>query len=106
MLCDDLLADNKLRELYDIDRVYDKIRRAQKFVLSQQFAIAADGLVDNYHELNKIAPWCRIPFPLTWIEWLHSDRPHWDEDGPYKARPVDRTRHQFRPHRIGLLLEQ
>lgn len=107
MLCDDLLNDDMLLVLYDgLDRVYDRIRRSQKFILSQQFAIAADGLVDNIPELCKVAPWCRIPFPLTWIEWLHDDRPHWDENGPFKARPVDRSRHQFRPHRIGLLLEQ
>lgn len=107
MLCDDLVADTKLVVVYDgLDGVYDKIRRAQKFILSRQFAIAADGLVDNIPELFKIAPWCRIPFPLTWIEWLADDRPHWDENGPYHARPVDRARHQFPPHRIGLLLEQ
>jgi hypothetical protein len=107
MLCDDLVADELLPMAYDgLDRVYDKIRQAQKFILSPQFAIAADGLVDNIPELFKIAPWCRVPFPLTWIEWLASDRPHWDQDGPYKARPVDRSRFQFAPHRIGILLEQ
>src|SRR5262245_37101097 len=107
MLCDDLLSDAKLPALYDgLDGVYERIRAARKFVFSKEFAIAADGLVDNYHELGKIGPWCRLPFPATWIEWLHDDRPHWDENGPYQCRPVDRSRHQFRPRRVGLLLEQ
>lgn len=107
MLCDYLLADNTLHHAYDgLDKVYAKIRAAQKFVLSKEFTIAADGLVENYPQLYKITPYCRVPFPLMWIEWVHDDRPHWNPDGPYKARPVDRTRHQHAPQRCGLLLEQ
>ena len=107
MLCDDLLADLMLPSLYDgLDKVLTKVRKAQKFVLSREFAIAADGLVDNVHELRKIAPFCYTPFPLTWIEWAQADRPHWDWQGPYKARPIDHERHQREPLRIGVLLEQ
>jgi hypothetical protein len=107
MLCDDLLSDKTLPVLYDgLDQVYAKIRRAQKFVLSREFAIAADGLVDNVPELQKIAPFCYTPFPLSWIEWAQADRPHWDWEGPYKARPIDRERHQRAPLRVGVLLEQ
>jgi len=107
MLCDDLVSDPVLPLLYDgIDKVLAKIKQAQKFVLSRDFAMAADGLVENIPELQKAAPWCRVPYPLTWMEWLHDDRPHWDESGPHKARPIDPSRHQHRPHRIGLLMEQ
>src|SRR5215831_6525177 len=104
MLCDDLLADKALPALYDgLDRTYAKITQAQKFVLSREFAIAADGLVDNVPELQKIAPYCYTPFPLTWMEWAQADRPHWDWEGPYKARPIDKTRHQRAPLRVGVL---
>jgi hypothetical protein len=107
MLCDDLLGNEMMPALYDgLDKTCAKIKQAQKFVLSREFAIAADGLVDNAPELRKIAPFCYAPFPLTWIEWAHSDRPHWDQEGPFKARPVDRTRHQREPLRVGVLLEQ
>jgi hypothetical protein len=107
MLCDYLVADNTLHRVYDgLDKVYAKIRTAQKFVLSKEFTIAADGLMDNLPQLNKIAPYCRVPFPLTWIEWVSADRPHWNPEGPYQARPVDLKRHQSSPQRIGLLLEQ
>jgi len=107
MLCDDLLSDDLLPTLYDgLDKTYAKIAKAQKFMLSREFAIAADGLVDNVAELQKIAPFCFTPFPLTWVEWAFKDRPHWDWQGPYKARPVDRTRHQREPIRVGVLLEQ
>jgi hypothetical protein len=41
MLCDDLIADPILPGLYDgLDKVYAKISRAQKFVLSPEFAVA------------------------------------------------------------------
>jgi hypothetical protein len=107
MLCDDLLADKHLPKLYDgLDKVFSRIQAAQKFTLSKEFAVAADGLVENYNELYKIVPYCRLPYPATWIEWLHDDRPHWNPEGPYKARPVDRTRHQIAPQRVGMLLEQ
>jgi len=107
VLCDDLIADKMLPALYDgLDKALAKIAKPQKFVLSREFMLAADGLVDNIEELTKIAPYCRTPFPLTWIEWAHNDRPHCDTEGPHKARPIDRTRHQRQPHRIGILLEQ
>jgi hypothetical protein len=108
MLCDDLILDKDLPRWYDgLEKVFAKIHRAQKFVLTKEFAIAADGLVENYPELRKVVPYCRIPYPLTWIEWLHRDRPHWDpEDRRYDARPVDPTRHQQEPHRIGILMQQ
>jgi len=107
MLCDDIIADDELPSMYDgLELVYAKIRRAQKFVLAREFAIAADGLVDNIPELRKIAPWCRTPYPLAWIEWAHHDRPHWDVDLNMGARPVDPSRHQLPLHRVGMLLEQ
>jgi hypothetical protein len=107
MLCDDIVSDLFLQDLYDgLPKVVQKIRYAQKFVLAKEFCLAADGLVENVPELDKVVPMCRIPHPLTWIEFLHDDRPHWDPQGPHGARPVDPTRHQGPPQRVGFLLEQ
>lgn len=109
MLCDDLIADKHLLQVYDgLDKMYARIRAAQKFILTKEFCIAADGFVDNIPELNRITPFCRLPYPATWIEWVHEDRPHWNQAGPYKdtTRPVNRKRHQTAPHRCGFLLEQ
>jgi hypothetical protein len=107
MLCDNIVADTILHGLYDdLDKTVQKIKDAQKFVLAPEFCMAADGLVENIEELNKIVPMCRTPYPLTWIEFLHDDRPHWNPAGPYGARPVDPTRHQASPQRVGFLLEQ
>lgn len=107
MLCDYLIHDKVLLGSYDgIEKTFAKITMAQKFILTKEFSIAADGFVDNYPELEKVVPFCRLPFPLMWIEWMHDDRPHWDQSGPYKARPVDKKRHQLSSLRIGLLLQQ
>jgi len=109
MFADDLLADDKLLDCYDnMEKVFRRIQAAQKFTLSKEFALAADGLVENIPELYKIVSYCRLPYPKTWIEWRHDDRPHWDPEGPHKetTRPVDPTRHQGAPQRVGMLLEQ
>jgi hypothetical protein len=107
MLCDDVIACHRLTEVYDgLDKCMPKIKDAHKFILSKEFATIADGFVDNTEELGRIAPLCNIPFPLTWIEFVHDDRPHWDPAGPHGSRPVDPTRHQGQPSRVGFLLEQ
>jgi len=109
MLCDDLVADDALRDMYDgLGPVLQKVRDAQKFILSKEFTVAADGFVDNLEQLEKTISFCCAPFPLTWIEFLHDERPHWDSSRPQKTkvRPVDPTRHQGAPKRVGFLLEQ
>jgi hypothetical protein len=107
MLCDYLVQDKILLKSYDgMDTAYRKIILAQKFILTKDFAVSVDGLVDNLPELEKIVPYCRLPFPLMWVEWMHDDRPHWDCTGPYEARPIDKSRHQSAPSRVAFLLEQ
>ncbi len=103
MLADELIPDKRLPRLYDgFDRVLAKIEKARKFVLARDFTVASDGLVDNMIELERIAPFCRLPYPLCWFEWLQSDRPNFLS----KGRPVDPSRFQCPPHRIGMLCEQ
>jgi hypothetical protein len=82
LLADDIATDPALPGLYaGIDRIQRKIGAAQKFSLAPDFALAADGLVDNFRELEKIAPFCRLPYPLCWFEFAHADRAHW-RDAP------------------------
>jgi len=107
MLCDDFANDTHLVQVYrGLDEVTAMTRVATKFVLHRDFAAAADGLVENLDELRRVVPYCRLPYPITWIELLHDDRPHWDPEGPYKARPVDPDRYQHAPQRLGFLLVQ
>ena len=108
MLCDELVNDPVLPGVYGAGWaiVMAKIKKAQKFRLTPEFAASANGLVDNLPQLEKVAPWCRTPYPLTWFEFKHTDRPHWDPAGRYGARPIDRSRHQLEPLACGFLLEQ
>jgi hypothetical protein len=101
MLADDIVADRRLA--VDLGPGFvacqRRIAAATRFVLAADFALAADGLVENVPELEKIAPYCRLPYPATWIELAHMDRHHW------RAAPMHYPGLQSRPVRVGFLLE-
>jgi len=100
MLIDDLLADRFLPVVYQgYDTVQKSLKAAQKFALASDFALAADGLVENISELVKVAPFCRLPYPITWIEFAHRDRKHWSD------APMHYPELQHAPHRVGFLCE-
>jgi hypothetical protein len=100
MLCDTILHD-KLLEIgfNNFEPTLQAIAAAQKFVLCPDFAAAADGLVDNYKELERIAPFCRLPYPITWIEFAQSDRPKFNGATLYYPQ------YQSAPVRVGFLLQ-
>jgi hypothetical protein len=100
MLCDQIVRDKFLPIQYvGFNRLQGKIDAAQKFILSPDFTAAADGLVDNIQELTRIAPFCRLPFPLTWIEFAQNDRPK------FCNAEMKFPEFQFKPSRIGFLME-
>lgn len=78
MFADDIAHDKTILRIY---RGFDKLQKliiaSQKFSLARDFAVAADGLCDNIDELLRIAPFCRLPYPITWIEFRQADRAHW-----------------------------
>jgi hypothetical protein len=100
MLCDEIIHD-KLLELgfNNFKPTQRAIAAAQKFVLCPDFAAAADGLVDNYKELERIAPFCRLPYATTWIEFAQSDRPQFNGAKMYYPE------FQSAPVRVGFLLQ-
>jgi len=102
MLCDELAHDELMRSCIQGSAQYQRaILASEKFVLGPDFALAADGLVENYKELERIAPWCRLPHPLCWFEVSHADRELW------KARSTFHfPEEQFPPSRVGYLLKQ
>jgi hypothetical protein len=107
MLCDELTGDARFIASYDgMREMIERVGRSQRFVLAPDFAAAADGVVENVEELERVLPFCRLPYPLCWIEFTHDDRPHWNPQGPYTARPVDEKRFQGSPKRVGFLLEE
>jgi len=100
MLCDSIAADAYLRkEYHGFSVTQEKIRAAQKFALAPDFALAADGLTDNYAELERIAPFCRLPYRLCWFEFAQADRAHW------RAAPLHYPGLQSSPLRVGFLAE-
>lgn len=100
MLCDTIINSQKMLDAYDnFAPTRDKVAAAQKFMLGPDFAMAADGLVDNYTELKRITPFCRLPYPLTWIEFSQHDRPY------FSTAKIYHPEFQSVPSRIGFLLE-
>jgi len=102
MLADDIVAETEIGKVYDgFDKMQDQIRAAQKFTLSREYAHAADGLVDNISELGRVAPFCRLPYPLMWLECSSADRPHWNPS----IRPIEHPA-QHETSRVGFLMRQ
>jgi hypothetical protein len=101
MLCDELAHDPDLRKvIIGFSGIQKKILAAEKFILAPDFALAADGLVENYKELERIIPWCRLPHPLCWFEISHWDRKLWTA-----RSELHFPGEQFPPSRIGYLME-
>lgn len=77
MLCDSIIGDAVLPAVYvGFEPIKRKIEAAQKFVIAPDFAAAGDGLTDNYTEIERIVPFCRLPYRLCWFELAQADRPH------------------------------
>lgn len=103
MLCDDIIADRLpfLDFAYDrkaVEKFMAKIGEANKFVLARDFAQAADEISNNLSDIAKALPFCRLPYPLTWIEVAQADRAHF-------LHGSDPEPWQGRPRRVGYLLE-
>jgi hypothetical protein len=98
MLCDSIAAD-AFRNYRGFSATQEKILVAQKFALAPDFALAADGLTDNFAELERIAPFCRLPYRLCWFEFAQADRAHW------RTAPLHYPSLQSSPLRVGFLAE-
>ena len=107
MLCDDLVTMGADGSGFDISPIIPDLKRAQKFVLGAEFAAVAEALSENFTGLVKAFPSCRLPFPDTWVEVAHNDRPRFIKAGIhaqiFKATPAGRLvadRHPCRPERL------
>ena len=98
MLCDELKPEMYEGMFDGIEDVIGRIRAAHKFILSPEFAHAADGLVENELELERFLPWCRLPYRECWFEVAHADRPN------FFNAPLGEGVLQAKPKRIGWLL--
>lgn len=74
-----------------------RIAKAQKYTLAPQFAAVADALGEDYGNLVKAFPFCRLPYPEVWIELAAADRPN------FMAAEMQAPGFQGRPKRVGFL---
>ena len=99
MLADDLclhgIPDYPRPQLQPVLR---QVTAAQKYLLTPQFAAAADDLAQDFTQVAKAFPFCRLPYPTVWIELNHMDRPN------FAASEIQAPRFQSKPKRIGFLL--
>lgn len=101
MLFDEVITHGCTDPAFSTSRMqplFDRIDKAVKFTLSEDFAQVADALAVNLDEVFKALALCRLPYPEIWLEVPQSYRPHFstaDLNLPYVQR---------RPHRVGFLL--
>ena len=71
MLIDQLFGDSILAKAgYLTADLRGRLAKAPKFVLRRDFAMAADAFAfsGGLDDLNKVLPFCRLPYPECWIE--------------------------------------
>lgn len=98
VLIDDLIANGAPGSGCDIACLMPQLRNAVHFTLSAEFATVADVLSNDFTGLVRAFPHCRLPFPITWIELVHCDRPQ------FANAPMHAEEFQVRPKRVGYLL--
>ena len=76
------------------------LQQARKFELGPDFAAAADELASSLQTIAQALPYCRLPFPHTWIEVAQQHRPR------FAAAPIHVPEFQHLPKRIGFMLQQ
>lgn len=100
MLIDDLINGPIINlPRADTMKFKNRLREAMKFELSPDFAAAAEALADNFTNVAKAIPFCRLPFKSCWIELVQNDRPR------FSAADIHIPELQSKPKRIGFLLE-
>jgi hypothetical protein len=105
MLADTLLGPNPgLDEMMfgGLQLYQDKLRSAQKFVLDRSIGEVAGDMPRQ--AVRDALPFCRLPFPVCWLEIAQQDRPFFADaffHGPNHAGAKT-----YQPVRVGLLCEQ
>jgi hypothetical protein len=100
MLCDDIAREGFYNLVFDEGGLADitkRIAAANKFVLSRDFAQAADELSHDLTQVHRALPFCRLPYRETWIEVAQQDRLHFIAGNPPAFDQVT-------PIRVGFLL--
>jgi hypothetical protein len=103
ILADDLIAAVDSEIDVNAGRMYSRLavalKRAERFVLTEDVAAAAYGLAcSRPSSLVEAMPLCRVPYPSTWIEWPGSaSSTRWTDDTLANGKII--------PVRLGALIE-
>lgn len=81
-----------------------RLRQAQKFVLDRSLAEVLSEMPRK--EIGAAMPFCRLPFPLVWLEVAQQDRPSFRDAFTGIKRKADTGSMTFQPVRVGILCEQ
>jgi hypothetical protein len=98
MLCDELIAKLAPESGCDITPIIPRLKQAQKFTLSPEFAAVAEALSEDYSGLVRVFERCRLPYPETWVEFAQADRPR------FMASGMHHPQMQRQPKRVGFLM--
>jgi hypothetical protein len=77
MLCDDIIRYGLVGMPTADKSMKPRIAAAHKFSLSKDFSEVADDLTNNFNNIARALPFCRLPYAETWIEVLQHDRPNY-----------------------------
>jgi hypothetical protein len=98
-----MLADQLLDPAHDWDILADGMKawkrvlaRAEKFDIGRDLAEVIDAMPRK--DVQAAMPFCRLPFPVCWIEVAHADRPAFMRVGVAPGH--------FSAVRVGILCEQ
>ena len=70
-----------------------------KFTLEPDFAAAAEPLAADFKGIRNALPYCRLPYPIVWLEVAQAHRPR------FAAANIDVPGIQSIPIRVGFLLQ-
>jgi hypothetical protein len=101
VLIDQILSDATLLQagLLTTD-LRGRLSKATKFVLRQDFAMAADEFSSDIGNIDKVLKLARLPFPECWFEVAQQDR------RLFAQAPIDRADGDGELHRVGFYLTQ
>ena len=78
------------------------LAKAQKFALDRSIGEVAGDM--SRPAVRDVLPFCRLPYPLCWIEVAQQDRPFFAE--AFTQGPNHSGGKTYQPQRVGILCEQ
>lgn len=107
MFADEIINSKHLRDVElgwaGHDYLRDRLRAAQKFVLTPDFVSVSDAIYADKSQLHKTLQFCRLPFRLCWFEFAAQRRQRWLSGATECLSPVAVPQSEI--DRIGYLFQ-